>query len=44
MKKEHRTNKESYRIRTHLVHGNYDIKHWDYDHHVVPPISASCQA
>ncbi|HEX6045412.1 MAG TPA: PLP-dependent aspartate aminotransferase family protein [Pyrinomonadaceae bacterium] len=41
MKKEHRTKKESYRIRTHLVHGNYDSKHWDYDHHVVPPISAS---
>ena len=41
MKKEHRTKKESYRIRTHLVHGNYDSKHGDYDHHVVPPISAS---
>ena len=24
MKKEHRTKKESYRIRTHLVHGNYE--------------------
>lgn len=41
MKKEHRTKKESYRIRTHLVHGNYENKHWDFDHHVVPPISAS---
>ncbi len=41
MKKQHRTKKESYRIRTHLVHGNYESKHWDFDHHLIPPISAS---
>ena len=41
MKKQHRTKKESYRIRTHLVHGNYESKHWDFDYHLVPPISAS---
>jgi cystathionine beta-lyase/cystathionine gamma-synthase len=41
MKKEERTKKESYRIRTHLVHGNYERKHWDFDHHLIPPISAS---
>jgi cystathionine beta-lyase/cystathionine gamma-synthase len=41
MKKEHRTKKENYRFRTHLVRGNYESKHWDFDHHVVPPISAS---
>jgi len=33
--------KEEYRIRTHLIHGNFDSKRWDYDHHVIPPISAS---
>jgi cystathionine beta-lyase/cystathionine gamma-synthase len=41
MKKQHRTKKESYRIRTHLIHGNYESKHWDFDHHLIPPISAS---
>src|SRR6186997_3178240 len=41
MKKQHRTAKESYRIRTHLIHGNHESKHWDFDHHLVPPISAS---
>lgn len=41
MKKQHRTEKESYRIRTHLIHGNHESKHWDFDHHLVPPISAS---
>ena len=33
--------KEEYRMRTHLIHGNYDSKKWDYDHHVVPPITSS---
>ena len=33
--------KEQYRVRTHLIHGNYESKKWDYDHHVVPPISHS---
>lgn len=28
-------------MRTHLIHGNYESKKWDYDHHVVPPISSS---
>lgn len=28
-------------MRTHLVHGNHDRKRWDFDHHIVPPISAS---
>ncbi len=34
-------NKEQYRMRTHLVHGNFQSKKWDYDHHVNPPMSAS---
>ena len=28
-------------MRTHLIHGNYESRHWDYDHHVIPPISSS---
>ncbi|MBI2877778.1 MAG: aminotransferase class I/II-fold pyridoxal phosphate-dependent enzyme [Candidatus Tectomicrobia bacterium] len=34
-------NKEEYSIRTHLIHGNYESKKWDYDHHVIPPITSS---
>jgi methionine-gamma-lyase len=41
MSKSNRTKKESYRMRTHLVHGNPESKSWDFDHHIVPPISAS---
>src|SRR3990172_4270511 len=33
--------KEEYRMRTHLIHGNYESRRWDYDHHVIPPISSS---
>jgi cystathionine beta-lyase/cystathionine gamma-synthase len=33
--------KEDYKMRTHLIHGNFESKKWDYDHHVVPPISHS---
>ncbi|MFQ5674385.1 MAG: trans-sulfuration enzyme family protein [bacterium] len=33
--------KEQYRTRTHLIHGNFESKKWDYDHHVNPPMSAS---
>jgi len=24
------------RMRTHLIHGNFESKKWDYDHHVIP--------
>jgi len=37
-RKRHRQ-KEDYRLRTHLIHGNFDSRKWDYDHHVVPPVS-----
>ena len=37
-RKPHRK-KEDYKLRTHMIHGNYDSKKWDYDHHVVPPVS-----
>ncbi len=33
--------KEEYRMRTHLIHGNFESKKWDYSHHVNPPMSAS---
>jgi cystathionine beta-lyase/cystathionine gamma-synthase len=33
--------KEDYRMRTHLIHGNFESKKWDFDHHVIPPISHS---
>ncbi len=33
--------KEEYRVRTHLIHGNFETKNWDYDHHINPPMSTS---
>jgi methionine-gamma-lyase len=39
--KVHKRKKEEYRIRTHLIHGNYESRRWDYDHHVIPPISST---
>jgi len=40
-KKPRRPKTDAYRIRTRLIHGVSDSTRWDYDHHVVPPISAS---
>ncbi len=40
-KRTHQRKKEEYRMRTHLIHGNYESRYWDYDHHVIPPISSS---
>ncbi|MSO24027.1 MAG: hypothetical protein EXQ58_12460 [Acidobacteria bacterium] len=40
-RKIHKRSKEEYRMRTHLIHGNYESRYWDYDHHVIPPISSS---
>lgn len=37
-RKPHRK-KEDYKLRTHMIHGNFDSKKWDYNHHVVPPVS-----
>lgn len=39
--KNRKKSKAEYRMRTHMIHGNYDSKKWDYDHHVVPPMSSS---
>ena len=33
--------KEDYKMRTHLIHGNFESQKWDYSHHVVPPVSHS---
>jgi methionine-gamma-lyase len=41
MGKQQRGKKEDYRLRTHLVHGNFESKRWDFDHHIIPPMSAS---
>jgi cystathionine beta-lyase/cystathionine gamma-synthase len=30
-----------YRIRSRLIHGVSESPHWDYTHHVVPPMTAS---
>lgn len=40
-KKSRRAKTNDYHIRTRLIHGVSDSSRWDYDHHVVPPISAS---
>jgi len=40
-KGKHHRKKEDYKLRTHLIHGNFESKRWDYDHHVVPPVSHS---
>ena len=33
--------RDPYRMRTHLIHGDRDSRRWDYDHHVIPPLSSS---
>jgi methionine-gamma-lyase len=40
-KKSRRSKNDHYRIRTQLIHGVSDSSRWDYDHHVVPPMSSS---
>ncbi len=32
---------ETYHIRSRLIHGRGHTKRWDYNHHVVPPITVS---
>jgi len=41
MDKQVRKRREHYSMRTRLIHGDADTKRWDFDHHLVPPISAS---
>ncbi len=33
--------KPHYRMRSKLIHGSFVTKRWDYDHHVIPPITSS---
>jgi cystathionine beta-lyase/cystathionine gamma-synthase len=33
--------KPHYRMRSRLIHGSFVTKRWDYDHHVIPPITSS---
>jgi len=39
--RKHHRKKEDYKLRTHMIHGSFDSKKWDYNHHVVPPVSHS---
>ena len=39
--RKHHRKKEDYSLRTHMIHGAFDSKKWDFDHHVVPPVSHS---
>jgi cystathionine beta-lyase/cystathionine gamma-synthase len=39
--RKHHRKKEDYKLRTHMIHGSFDSKKWDYNHHVVPPASHS---
>lgn len=38
---EPRKPRETYRLRTRLIHGSFATGKWDYDHHVVPPETRS---
>ena len=33
--------KSDYRMRSRMIHGTFSTKRWDYDHHVIPPLSSS---
>ena len=41
MAKRHRSSNDAYRMRTRLIHGNRESQRWDFNHHVIPPMSAS---
>lgn len=41
MAKKSDARREDYRMRTHLIHGTFHSSLWDYDHHIIPPMSAS---
>lgn len=41
MNRKRGSKKNNYRMRTHLIHGNYESKQWDFNHHIIPPVSAS---
>jgi methionine-gamma-lyase len=41
MTKRDEDKREGYRMRTNLIHGNFESKHWEFNHHIIPPMSAS---
>lgn len=41
MTERHHNPPGQYRMRTRLIHGNRENIRWDFDHHLVPPMSAS---
>lgn len=41
MPRQPRKKNDHYRMRTHLIHGDFTSKHWDFNHHIIPPMSAS---
>ncbi|HIA51476.1 MAG TPA: PLP-dependent transferase [Candidatus Melainabacteria bacterium] len=42
MAKNKEQNQANYNMRTRMIDGSYGSKHWEYNHHIVPPMSASC--
>lgn len=40
-KKLNADKRTSYKMRTRMIDGKYDSKYWEYNHHIVPPISSS---
>jgi len=40
--KKHLLHRRSHSLETELIHGKSLSKKWDFNHHVVPPISSSC--
>ncbi len=41
MEKKDLSERRSYRKTTHLIHGKFHSKKWEYSHHVIPPLTAS---
>ncbi|MBY0547038.1 MAG: aminotransferase class I/II-fold pyridoxal phosphate-dependent enzyme [Candidatus Obscuribacterales bacterium] len=41
MSRKKNENTDAYKMRTRLIHGALNSRLWDYNHHIVPPISAS---
>ena len=39
--REKRKRAKEYSVETRLIYGQPDDPHWDYSHHLIPPISAS---
>jgi len=33
---------KDYSIRTSMIHNDYDSRHWEYNHPLVPPMNVSC--